>query len=840
MPQIFVCYNEGPFKEGSLTYFEEQFYCKGMAGGASADGRFALSGSTPHYAPDRSFDTQHIRLAADLDFARKALTGTCTTTLTAVADDAATMVFDAVDFHDIKVSSPRGAVKQDYNGRQLKVSWSKPVPRGARVEVTIRYRVARPKLGLHFVGGGSSRKPRQAWTQGEDEYNRYWFPCHDAPQERATTETILTVPEPYTAVSNGALIRTSRDRRRKTRTFHWKHNVPHSPYLVSLAVGEFSVIRDHWKKIPVLYFCPPGREGDARRAFGKTPQMIEFFSSRLGVPYPYAKYSQVAAVDFIYGGMENTSSTTQTALTLHDERAHLDFSSDPLVAHELAHQWFGDLVTCKDWSHAWLNESFATYFEALFKEHDLGYDEFMYELRGNAEAYFSEDRDRYRRPIVTRMYKNTNDLFDRHLYEKGSIVLHMLRSHLGDKAFWRSMNLYLRRHRAQGVETVDLLDALQDATGKNMRPFFDQWVYKAGHPEYKIRSWWDARARKAFVRVLQTQNVSDETGLFSMPVTLSFRVGQTEKRFTETVDKKEHLFSYRLPGPPHWVLFDPDHVILKKVDFAKPEAMWIQQLVHDPHVLGRMDAAQALGRIASPKAIRSLALALIQEKFWGVQGEIAGALGRAHALSAMEALMEGLRQVSHPKVRRAIFEALGNYSHPAVAAEIQRLYAREPSYFAESDAIRSLGKMRNPALLGLFKDLLKRESWNDVLRCAALDAIAALKLPDSVEILMTYSRRGPSSSAQMTAIRGLGSLASGRDDIQQHLVRLLKDPYLMVKMVGVRTLGMCADERAVPALMKFTSGDLDGRLKRAAEEAIRKIRKGMEQEMPNPPKKITR
>ena len=798
----------------------------------AADGRFTLSGATPHYAPDRTFTTRHIKLAVELDFSRKSLTGTATTTLDAIADDATTMTFDAVDFQNVKVSSNRGTVKHDYNGRQLKVSWTKPIPRGSSVDVTISYRVVKPKLGLHFVGPdlGEPKKPRQAWTQGEDEYNRYWFPCHDAPQTRATTETIITVPAPFTAVSNGALIRTSKGR--KTRTYHWKHNLPHSPYLVSLAIGEFTEIKDRWKNVPVLYFCQPGREDDARRAFSKTPKMIDFYSRKLGVAYPYAKYSQVAAVDFIYGGMENTSSTTQTALTLHDERAHLDFSSDPLVAHELAHQWFGDLVTCKDWSHAWLNESFATYFEALFKEDDLGYDEFMYELRENAEAYFSEDRERYRRPIVTRMYKNTNDLFDRHLYEKGSVVLHMLRSQLGDKAWWRSINTYLRRHRTQNVETINLIDAIQDATGKNMRPFFDQWVYKAGHPEYKVRYWWDAGKKKAFMRVLQTHGTNDETGLFTMPVTFAFRVGQSEKRFTETVDKKDQLFSYALTSEPNLVLFDPDHTILKRVDFVKPEAMWILQLVHDKHVLGRMNAAHVLSRLGSPKAVRALALALLQDPFWGVQVEVASALGHAGTAAAMDALLEGLRQATHPKVRRAIFEALGNYPHPRVQSEIQSVFEREASYLAEAAAIRTLGKMRDPALLGLLKGLLKRESWNDIIRCAAIDAIAALKLPESVDILKTYSKAGHTSSARMAAIRGLGSLGQGRDDIQQHLLRCLADPYLMVKMAVIRTLAGFADERAVPALMKYTSGDLDGRLKRTAEETVRKIRKGMDQEFP--------
>lgn len=811
---------------------EHLFECRSHFKAAVTDVRFAYPGSTAHYAPDRTFDVRHIRLTLALDFPRKTLKGECLATLKAIADHAADMAFDAVDFKELTVSSGGKPLRHEYDGRRIKILWPKPLARGATVEVAIRYRVTRPKLGLHFVGPDSHYpdKPVQAWTQGEDEYNRYWFPCHDAPQERATTEMIVTVPERFTAISNGALLRVRRHG--GARTFHWKHNVPQPAYLVSLAVGEFSEIKDRWQRVPVLYFCPPGREEDARRAFGKTPGMIDFFSKKLGVPYAYAKYAQVAAVDFIYGGMENTSCTTQTILTLHDERAHLDFSSDPLVAHELAHQWFGDLVTCKDWSHAWLNESFATYFEALFKEHDRGYDEFMHELRGNSEAYFDEDKERYRRPLSTRFYKNTNDLFDRHLYEKGSCILHMIRRQLGDQGWWRAMNVYLTRHRAQGVETVNLIDAIQEATGKNMRSFFDQWVFKGGHPEFKVRTWWDARAKKAFVRVLQTQVVNDETPLYSVPVEFEFHFNGKPRRFTETVHKKEHLFSYALPSAPALILFDPDHSLLKRVDFVKPESMWILQLTEDPHVLGRIDAAAALGRQGSPGAVQALRQALFQEKFWGVQCDIARALGRANSVGAVDALLEGLRSMEHPKVRRALYEALGSYPSPRVQAEVKARYASEKSYFAEAEALRTLGRMKDPALLGLFKDYLKKDSWNDVLRCAALDAVGSLQISESVAVLKEYTRYGHHPNARMAAIRRLGQLGRGRDDVQTALVELLKDPYLLVQLSAVRALGTLADERATEALMKYTAGDLDGRLKRAAEEAVRKIRNGMEQEFP--------
>jgi aminopeptidase N len=810
---------------------ENNFECRSHSQ-ALADSRFSYPGSTPHYAPDRTFDTKHMRLSATLDIARKTLKGECLVRLTALSEHASEMVFDAVDFKDLKVVSRGKALKFDYSGRQIKIRWPQPVRRGVSVELTIHYRVTEPKLGLHFIGPDRQypNKPVQVWTQGEDEYNRYWFPCHDAPQERATTEMIVTVPEKMTAISNGALIRNSRSGR--TRTFHWKQNVPHPPYLVSLAVGEFSEIKDRWNRVPVLYYCPPGREEDARRAFGKTPKMMEFFSKKLGVPYAYAKYSQVAAFDFIYGGMENTSCTTQTALTLHDERAHLDFSSDPLVAHELAHQWFGDLVTCKDWSHAWLNESFATYFEALFKEHDMGYDEFMYELRGNAEAYFDEDKDRYRRPLSTKFYKNTNDLFDRHLYEKGSCILHMIRNFLGEDAWWRSMNLYLTRHRAQGVETVDLINAIQDATGKNMRPFFDQWVFKGGHPEFKIRTWWNAKEKKAYVRVLQTQSVNDETPLFSLKVTFELKGRGKAQRYQEILDKKEHLFAYAAPSAPDLVLFDPDHIVLKKVEFSKPESMWVVQLTEDSHVLGRIDAATMLGRLGSPTALQALRQALFQEKFWGVQGEIARALAKIGSQAAQDALLEGLRTVQHPKVRRALYEALGSFGTSSVLSEVKSRGGSEKGYGAEGESLRTLGRMKDPSLLSMFKGYLKKESWNDTLRCAALDAIGMLQLAESFTIMKEYSRYGYHPNVRMTAIRRLGLLGRLRDDVQSVLVDLLSDKYLLVQLAVVRALGNIADERATDALMKYTTGDRDGRLKRAAEEAIRKIRKGMENEFP--------
>lgn len=291
---------------------KELIYCRSHA--ESLDARFALKGSAPTYAPDRTFDTEHIRLEVTLDIARETLSGICTTQLRAITDGATEMRFDAVHFKIDRIRWNNKKAASTYKDGVLTVQAVGPVKAGDKVTVEIGYKVVKPKLGLNFIKPNKDypKRPTQAWTQGEDEYARYWFPCHDAPQDRTTTEVIATVPAGFTAISNGKLLRTTKNARAKTTTFHWRHDIPHATYLVTLAVGRFTHLKDKWRKTPVDYYCEKGREADTRRAFGKTPQMMEFFSKFIGVNYPYAKYAQVAAADFIYGGMENTSATTQT------------------------------------------------------------------------------------------------------------------------------------------------------------------------------------------------------------------------------------------------------------------------------------------------------------------------------------------------------------------------------------------------------------------------------------------------------------------------------------------------------------------------------------------------
>jgi aminopeptidase N len=814
-----------------------------VGGSAPApDPRYALPGTEPRYAPDRAFDTLHMRLAIDLDLRARAARARCTLALRAFRDGAQEVTFDAVAFRDVRVAAATGRrLVHRYDGRRLTVRLPRPLASGQETSVRVDYRVARPRLGLYFIRPDRAypRRPVQVWTQCQDEYARYWFPCHDAPHEKFTTEMLATVPADFVAVSNGRLIARRRAGRGRV-TWHWRLGTPHSPYLMTLAAGRFRELRERWRGIPITYYCERGREADIRRAFGKTPRAMAFFSRVTGLRYPYEKYAQVAAAEFIYGGMENTTATTQTDVYLHDARAHLEVEpmATGLMAHELAHQWYGDLLTFRDWSHAWLSESFATYFDALFVEYDRGRDEFGLEMWRNGRGYFEEDRERYRRPIVTNLWKNPSDVFDRHLYEKGACVLHMLRHVLGDQDFWRAIRRYTRKHRAGLVETADLIVAIEEATGKNLRRFFDQWVYRAGHPEYRVVYWWEPRARQAHVVVRQTQKTGDDVALFAMPLELEFVWGRGRRgrqRETVTVDRREHHFVYRLPAEPEMVRIDPDHWLLARFDVALPPACRRAQLARDPHPVGRIAAAQALGRLGSAEAVAWLGAALARERHWAVQGEIAAALGQIRSDGALAALVRALRSPD-PRVRRPVVRALGEFRSPRLLPLFARLAREDESYFVAGEALRALGRSRDASVLPeLARALGEAESWNDTVRVGAVEGLGELGTPGALATLRGRTRYGLPHPSRMAAIRTLATLGKGDTATLRVLLARTRDPYLRVQLAAIAALGRLGDDRSLPRLQRLSEAvDVDGRVRRLAGEALRAIRGDAERPAPRP------
>ncbi|MFT5431005.1 MAG: aminopeptidase N, partial [Myxococcota bacterium] len=395
---------------------------------ATARAEFALPGTPDFHPVSRPVILQHLHLDVAIDPDAGSVTGCCTMLCVGNAESSSAIRFDASDLEisEVRIDGSADPIAHRYDGRYLDVPLSEPLPFGGMINVAVTYRVIRPALGLYFVGptAGSPDTPVQVWSQNQDDDARYWMPCMDDPGMKMTTSVRATVPISLTAISNGVPGTDGPQPVGKAgwHAFLWQQTTPHPIYLFTLLVGPFEEHIDAGDSPELRWYTLPKHAEASERAFKNTRKMLNFFSEFTSRPYAWPRYGQVAVDDFVFGGMENTTLTTVTTRVLPDERASLDFSADSLVAHELAHQWFGDLVTCREWSHAWLNEGFATYFDALYQEHDLGRDEFHYQLLELARGYFAEDSGRYSRAIITRQFAEPIDVFDRHLYYKGAWV----------------------------------------------------------------------------------------------------------------------------------------------------------------------------------------------------------------------------------------------------------------------------------------------------------------------------------------------------------------------------------------------------------------------------------
>jgi len=630
---------------------------------------FAPPGTRTNFVADRPARLDHVRLEWDLDLETRRLSGNARLTLTVRRGGLAAVTLDAVELDVAAVTLNGRAAVFDNDGERLRVACPEPQPEGAKLVVTVRYACS-PRRGLYFVGPDAAHPHRapQCWTQGQDDDSRYFWPCIDQPIEKFTTEVVCTAPSSAFVLSNGVL----RERKQleggdRTR-WHYVLDFPHPAYLVTLVAGPFVEIaaRAPETGVDVFYYVPPEREADAVRTFGRTPQMIDFFSQRIGVPYPHPRYSQIAVPEFIFGGMENTTATTVTELVLLDERAAIDHDVDGLVSHELAHQWWGDLLTCREWSEAWLNEGFATYFEYVWREHARGRDEADLELLVDADGYLSE-AGRYQRPVVCRQYEEPIHLFDAHLYEKGGRVLHMLRHELGDADFWRALSAYARKHARGSVETRDLARAIEETTGRNLDELFDRWIARAGHPELEGSWQWDEDRQVGTLRIAQKQAVTPEAPLFRFSVIVRFEVAGAEQDVRVTISEAAHAFEFPLAGRPTQVVFDAGDVVLKSVRLDKPRALWRRQLAAARLGIDRVAAARALGELPDPASVAALAAALAEDAFWGVRAAVARALGSTRRDDAREAVIRALGD-AHPRVRRAAAAALGDLTGDGAAA----------------------------------------------------------------------------------------------------------------------------------------------------------------------------
>ncbi len=789
--------------------------------------RFGDDLSTIHAARDRTYDVQHYALNITLDHPQKKIAGDVTITLQPINNGLSQVVLDSAELQIQSVDVNGRSVDFALRGEKLSVELGRPYNSNETITVKVRYE-GKPRKGLFWVGGDPAYpdKPAQIWSQGEDEDSHYWFPSYDYPNEKATSETSITVSKPFMAISNGRLSGVTDGG--STRTFHWKMDKPHSAYLTSIAVGDLEEYKQQVDDVSVEYYVPKGTGRDKTfRSFGRTPDMLRFFEDKIGIEYPYEKYAQVAVVDFLFGGMENITATTQAALTLHDERANQDYKSEGLVAHELAHQWWGDLVTCADWSHIWLNEGFATYFEALYTRQWLGEDEFRYEMYKNAESYFTEDTEKYRRPIVSKLYTEPFDLFDTHTYEKGSLVLRMIHRILGDEQFFKALRHYGEKFRDKNVQTDDLRQAIFEATGQNLEGFFDDWLYHGGHPEYDVAWTWENN-NVARVTVRQKQKIDDLTRLFNVPVAIDFTLpGGNTQTFTMQIDKADQTLFFPLPARPLMVRFDPGNYILKKIDFPKDKVELLYQATNDSDVIGRIRAVNDLAKLTGDESVLNALIAILKSgAFHGVRAAAATALGKLKGDVSRDALIQATTD-ANSRVRLEAVTALGQFQNDQQAlAAIVRVLQSDTSYAAQARAAKSVQTARHDKAFEVLTAALATDSHRDVVRRNALSALAELNVDDQVRpIVLEWTAYGRNVATRQTAISLLPKVADGAEDsVIERLIELTKDPWIFSRDAAIEALGEMKATEAIDELETNAQSEASGSLRKAAREAIAKIR----------------
>jgi aminopeptidase N len=822
---------------------------------------FELPGDSVHYAPNRPADVKHVKLEITLDFEQETISGTASTTFFTLYDNLKTITFDAVKLHVEGVTLDGQALEFRNDGKKLIVTLDREYHYGETFTIVVTY-FAKPRIGLHFMKPtpDDPSRPVQAWTFGQPQYHSHWFPCHDSPNDRATTEIIVTVPAQFLTVSNGNLLSVTDNG--ATRTHHWRHDVPHAAYLVSLVVGDFAVIEDSYNGHPVTYYVRPDRKDDAHFYFGKTPEMMRFFSEYTGVEYPYDKYAQTV-VEIYTGAMEHTTATTHSFMLLLDERAALDVDLVPVVAHELAHQWFGDLITCRDWPNGWLNEGFATYFEQLWEEHDQGSDYFKYSMLNSKKGYLSED-SHYRRPIVYRVYHNDGfELFDGHMYSKGGWVLHMLRHQLGEAAFRRAIKAYIERYRTREVITADLERTLEEITGHSLAQFFQQWVYQGGYPAFEVSYSWDNEHKMAKLKIKQTQKVDELTPCFVTPVDLAFTIPTSDEAAkdkqttqTRTVPMRvtvgedgqvEQTFYVPLEREPVMVRFDPDGWLLKTLTFDRSTEMMRYQLAHDPDILGRIEAAEALGKESSDESVQALKTALFNDNFWGVRNAAVTALSDIGTRNTQDILLQALQELDpkqFSKVRAAIARALGNYQAPQQAELAERsaqalstlLEQGDISYSVESAAAEALGKTRTPGAVDQLQNLLDRPTWMSYVQRGMFRGLGMTGDDHAIDIIAPYVEDANSplmlrygAAIGMNVVgenRHLYSEAAHQRAVTALIAAVEHDPWAPVRAISAMALMSLGEKRAIGVLEQTGKRDLDSHTQRSMRAAAHALRSG--------------
>jgi aminopeptidase N len=670
----------------------------------------------------RTYDALHYLIKIKLDLDARSFEGATTVTATSLREGLTAFVLDAEEYTVTSVVAADGEpLAFEQSDKTLTVTLPRPFKFGEEIAFTCAYHGRDPKIGLKFVDATADH-PRLVFSDSWPENVHHWFPCYDYPNDKARSEIVATVERGLKVAANGRLVGVVDDPAAGTVTYHWSQDLPHSTYLIFLAAAPYVVVPDAYGTLPVNYWVYPQDAAKAAATYGKTPRMIEFFNGLYGYDYPWQKYDQVSVASG--GGAESTSATAMTHRIMVDERNEPEFTAIGIVSHELAHQWWGDLITLRSWVHTWLNESFATYSDYLYYRFERGDDEGAINLRGKLDAYLREARTRYIRPIVTDRYDAPADMFDAHTYPKGARVLHMLRAYLGDGPFFATLRHFLGRYAFDAVDTADFIRSVKTVTGQNLDWFFDQWLFKPGHPVFEVGSAWDGAAKAVRLRVAQVQDFSRGVPVFKVPVSVKIVTAGRTDVHEVWVDEREETFTFPAEEKPLLVRFDPDNILLKEISFPKETEELLYELGHDD-VIGRMDTAAALAAVQGDSRIpAALAASLRTDPFWAVRKAALEALARFGVEARVDVFKRACRDAD-PQVRAAAVAALGSLGDRRLVGFYKDLFRTDPSFRVRAEALTAVGKAGDPSATPFLREAAAVPSYRDMVRRAAE---AALKL----------------------------------------------------------------------------------------------------------------
>jgi aminopeptidase N len=736
----------------------------------------------------RTYDVQHINIDIFVDLEMKLVSGKVKTSIVPLSNDFTDFEVDAIGMSiknvQLDPKNPKEKkysgkkvtlieniidLKFDYNRQKIKIYLDKPYSVNDTLHYIISYTTTDPEKGLYFISPTPTfpNKRYEVWSQGEGEDNRYWFPCYDYPNDMATTEMYITVDSKYQTLSNGIL--ESKKEGNGVNVWHWVNELPHVSYLVMLGVGNWDVIEEGWEGIPISSYVTPGKKEWGERSYRNTKDILKFFSEYIGFKYPWGKFSQVAVQDFIYGGMENTGAVVLFDGSIYDDKTEPDYNATNLVAHELAHQWWGDVVTCKNWNEIWLNESFATYFQCLYTEHLLGKDEFDYNIFRNGNDAIKVDSTTARKPIYTREGLTTNT------YDKGSAVLNMLRYLVGDEKFQKTMNLYITKHRHTPVVTKNLVDALHEAINNqvirglpaDLTWFFEEWIYKAGQPELKVSYDYDENTKELSLTAQQVQRM-DSSSVFKTPFPFQIITASGKQDFSMETSTEPRTYKIKLDSKPLSVIFNKGNKVLSKLYFTKPKEDWLYQLKNSQDAIERITALKGLKDfINDDDVINEITVIMKTDKFWGVRYEAAQILSNSTNKLAQEVYIKNLVEEPDSRVRRSYITGLGLFyeKNPELKENksvleffLINLINNETSYYAIADGISTLAKIMDKGkLYDIAAPFTNKESHVEIIRRHVMAALEVSKDPRALDILLKYAEEGSTARLRNTAISGLGN-----------------------------------------------------------------------------------